>query len=242
LHSIARPALLLALSLLASPVRAENPVVRFTTTLGNYDMELCEDVSTLCTGAAPISVANFLEYVDGDLYPPTSIIHRRGQGAPSPSPLVIQGGSFYIGDPEGTPSVQSVATLAPIALEVGVGLSNLRGSIAMARGAAAASATSGWFVNVIDNVNLDTAGGGYAVFGMVTDDAGMDVVAAIGALPIYNAGGALTELPLIDYPGGVLAFPYMVYVSSLQRVPEPGAALASAAALGALALLKRRRA
>jgi len=52
MRPITRPALLLALSLLASPARAENPVVRFTTILGSYDVELCQEVSTLCTGAA----------------------------------------------------------------------------------------------------------------------------------------------------------------------------------------------
>ena len=52
MRPITRPALLLALSLLASPARAENPVVRFMTILGSYDVELCQEVSTLCTGAA----------------------------------------------------------------------------------------------------------------------------------------------------------------------------------------------
>ena len=208
----------------------------------SYDVELCQETSPLCPGAAPISVANFLAYVDGDLYPPTSVIHRRGAGPPSPSPLVIQGGGYYIGEKDGSPFSYSVMTLDPIDLEVGVGLSNVRGSIAMARGAATNSATSQWFINLVDNVNLDTAGGGYAVFGNVADEASMDVVAAIGALPIYNGGGVYAELPLVDYPGGVPAYLYMVYVSSVERVPEPGAALASALALGALALLRQRRA
>ena len=237
LRPITRPALLLALSLLASPARAVNPVVRFATILGNYDVELCQDVSTLCTGTAPVSVANFLAYVDGDRYPTTSFIHRRGGGGASP--LVVQGGGYWI-DAQG--AANSVTPFAPIALEVGVGLSNLRGTIAMARSTAPDTATSQWFINLVDNVNLDTAGGGYAVFGKVTDEAGLAVLDAIRALPRFNVGNPFTELPLKDYPGAGPAYPYMVYVSSVGRVPEAGAALASSIALGSLAALRRRRA
>jgi peptidyl-prolyl cis-trans isomerase A (cyclophilin A) len=240
LRPITRPALLLALSLLATPARAENPVVHFTTIVGSYDVELCQEVSTRCPGAAPISVANFLAYIDADRYPPTSFIHRRGAGGNSPP--VIQGGGFYVGEQAGSPIARTVTTFDPITLEVGVGLSNLRGTIAMARLSGADTATSQWFINFADNVNLDTAGGGYAVFGKVTDELGMVVVDAIAALPIYDAGSPFTELPLKDYPGSGLGYPYMVYVSSVQRVPESGAALACAVALGSLAALKRRRA
>jgi MYXO-CTERM domain-containing protein len=109
----------------------------------------------------------------------------------------------------------------------------------MARTSALDSATSGWFINVVDNVNLDTAGGGYAVFGHVLD--GLDVVDAIAALTVYNAGAPFTELPLIDYPGTGLLFPYLVYVSEVTRVPE--AAAPGGVALAALfALAARRRA
>ncbi len=240
LHRLFRLVLLLALSLAPSAANAANPVVRFTTILGTYDVELCEELSALCTGVAPISVANFLAYVDADRYPPTSFIHRRGAGGNSP--LVIQGGGFYVGGSDEFPTPVAVTTFDPIALEVGVGLSNLRGTIAMARSAALDSATSQWFINLVDNVNLDTDGGGYAVFGSVTGAAGMDVVDAIGALPIYNAGSPFNELPLKDYPGTGLGYDYMVYVSSTERVPEVGCALASAVALGSLVGLKRRRA
>jgi len=241
LRPIIRPALLLALSLLASPARAENPVVRFTTILGSYDVELCQEVSTLCTGVAPITVANFLAYVDADRYPPTSFIHRRGAGGNSPP--VIQGGGFWILDQNGSGIVKNVTLFDPIALEVGVGLSNLRGTIAMGRTAAPDTATSQWFINFADNVSLDTAGGGYAVFGKVTDDLGMEVVDAIAALPIGNYAPPFGELPLKDFPGSpALVTPYLVYVSSIERVPEAGAALAAAVALGSLAALKRRRA
>jgi peptidyl-prolyl cis-trans isomerase A (cyclophilin A) len=234
------PGLLLALTLLAGPARAENPIVRFTTILGSYDVELCQEISTSCPGVAPISVANFLAYVDGDRYPPTSVVHRRGAGGNSPP--IIQGGRYWIDDQGGSAALATVTPFDPITLEVGVGLSNLRGTIAMARSSEPVTATSQWFINFANNVSLDTAGGGYAVFGKVTDELGMAVVDAIAALPIYNAGPGLSELPLKDYPGSGLGYPYMVYVSSIERVPEAGAGLASAVALASLAALKRRRA
>lgn len=241
--SLVRLAPLLALALIAAPAYADNPIVRFTTTLGDIDVELCEETSPLCPGVAPISVANFLAYVDADRYPDTSFIHRRGTGPPTGSPLVVQGGGFWVDDSGATPIARSVTTFPPIALELGVGLSNLRGTIAMARSTALNSATSQWFINVVDNVNLDTSGGGYAVFGRITDDAGLAVLDAIRALPIYNAGGSFTELPLKDYPGGgIPAYPYMIIVSSVERVPEAAAGLASAIAIAALAVLTRGRA
>jgi hypothetical protein len=69
--------------------------------------------------------------------------------------------------------------MPPIVLE-STGLSNVRGTLAMARTNQHDSATSQFFVNLVDNTFLDTSGGGYAVFGTVT--AGMDVVDAIGAV------------------------------------------------------------
>jgi cyclophilin family peptidyl-prolyl cis-trans isomerase len=89
------------------------------------------------------------------------------------------------------------------------GISNLRGTIAMAkRPGDPNSATSQWFINLADNSELlDDQNGGFTVFGEVTGN-GMDVVDAIAALPVWNAGSPcfgcspLTELPLRDYPGG----------------------------------------
>lgn len=234
-----RPAprlLLCALScLLSAPAFATNPLVRFDTTLGSFDIELCAEVSDACPGIAPNTVANFLHYVDENVYPPTMFIHRRGAGGVSP--LVIQGGGFWING--STPTV--VPKFDPIALELGANLSNLHGTIAMARGTAPDTATSQWFINLVDNVTLDTAGGGYAVFGNVVS--GLPVVDAIGALTIWNAGAPLTELPLLpDYPGSGTAIPYLVYVSSIERVPEAESfcsAICAAAALGALAVRRR---
>jgi cyclophilin family peptidyl-prolyl cis-trans isomerase len=233
------PRLLLCavLSCLAAPAAADNTVVRFTTVLGNFDIELCTEISAACPGVAPNTVANFLHYVDDDVYPATMFIHRRGAGGPSPP--VIQGGGFYI---NASNVVAAVPTFDPIALELGANLSNVHGTIAMARGTEADTATSQWFINFEDNVNLDTAGGGYAVFGKVVS--GLDVVDAIGALTIYSIQNTIfTELPALDtYPGGGASLlPYLVYVSDISRVPEPGAAAAGCGAALALSALASRR-
>jgi len=118
---------------------------------------------------APISVANFLAYVDKGFYDAT-VFHRV---IPT---FMIQGGGFD------TAKVQK-KTDAPIKNESGNGLSNVRGTIAMARTSAPDSATSQFFINVVDNPNLDGAPGrpGYAVFGKVV--AGMKAVDAIKTTP-----------------------------------------------------------
>lgn len=232
---------LFVLSSAPASARAANVVVRFTTVLGSFDIELCSEVSAACPGVAPNTVTNFLRYVDEEVYPDTMFIHRRGAGPPSPSPLVIQGGGFWIQNEPAPPSTEPVPSLGNIPLELGAGLSNVQGTIAMARGQSANTANSQWFINLVDNVNLDTAGGGYAVFGKVVQ--GFDVVDAIGDLTIYSAGGAFSELPLLDtYPGGGAdALPYLVYVPDISRVPEPGALAGAAASALALAGLARRR-
>lgn len=242
-----RAALLVLCVLAAAPASAANVVVRFTTVLGEYDVELCTETSDACPGVAPISVANFLHYVDENVYPETMYVHRRGAGGASPR--VIQSGGFWI-DTTPPPSTELIPKFAPIALEVGTGLSNLRGTIAMARTVAPDSATSQWFINLVDNVSLDTSGGGYAVFGKVVS--GLDVVDAIGALTIYNANGpncqfttlgcSFGELPLLStFPGSGSVVNYLVYVSDISRVPEPGPLASAATALLALVHRLRRR-
>ncbi|HSJ96800.1 MAG TPA: peptidylprolyl isomerase, partial [Myxococcota bacterium] len=134
----------LASLLLLVPIAAgaANPVVRFSSELGSYDVELCAEPSTACPGVAPATVTNFLRYVDEDRYPPTGFIHRRGVGT---SPAVLQGGGYWIEDGS---MMRGTQPFLPIALEIGTGLSNLRGTIAMARGEEEDSATSQWFVNL----------------------------------------------------------------------------------------------
>lgn len=175
-----RPALLLAVALvsLALPARAENPVVRFTTVLGSYDVELCTEVSAVCTGAVPDSVANFLGYVDRGDYE-GSVIHRSTRIG-SAGLVVVQGGGFRR---EAPAAIRPVPTQPPI--QNTFMQSNLRGTMAYARGAQVNSATSQWFVNVQDHVSLDTNNGGFTVFGVVLGD-GMEVVDAISALGRLN--------------------------------------------------------
>jgi len=126
---------------------------------------------------APITVANFLEYVKSGHYDGT-IFHRVIGG------FMIQGGGF-------TPDMMQKPTRAPIPLEARNGLKNERGTVAMARTAVPDSATAQFFINVVDNASLDQPnardGQGYAVFGRVV--AGMDVVDKIRAVETTNVGG-----------------------------------------------------
>lgn len=144
--------------------------------------------------AAPNTVANFLDYVaDGDYQ--DSIIHRSVPG------FVIQGGGFTTDSPTLTSTAQfsSVPTDPPVVNEFGV--SNTRGTVAMAKlGGDPDSATSQWFVNLVDNsTNLDTQNGGFTVFATVLDMAVADSIAAIDR---QNHGGAFTDLPVA--PGNQL--------------------------------------
>ncbi len=168
-------------SVSASAVPA-NPVVRFETVLGNVDVSLRND-------AAPGTVTNFLRYVDEGKYN-GSFIHRSMPG------FIVQGGGYTWID-----SAQTYATIQaypPIANQYG--LSNVRGTIAMAKlPNQPDSATSEWFFNLADNSsNLDAQNGGFTVFGSVIG-AGMTVVDAIAALPTENQGGSFTDIPLRNH-------------------------------------------
>ena len=154
------------------------PRVALVTTLGNIVVELDP-------AKAPRSTNNFLTYAQGGFYSDT-IFHRVIAG------FVVQGGGFTSG------LVAVPGALAPIALESNTGLTNLRGTIAMARTAAPDSATSQFYFNLADNPALDykDAGSpGYAVFGKVVQ--GTDVMDAIGASPTGTANG-FTDVPLTD--------------------------------------------
>ncbi len=146
-----------------------SPKVKLKTTLGDIVIEL--------NGAkAPISTANFLSYVKSKHYDGT-VFHR------VISDFMIQGGGFVAGGGDLTEKT----TNAPIKNESGNGLSNVRGSIAMARTNNPNSATSQFFINVKDNLQLDNYGGGYAVFGKVVE--GMEVVDKIRAVETAGNGG-----------------------------------------------------
>ena len=133
-------------------------------------------VIALDAAKAPKTVDNFLKYVKAGHYNGT-IFHRVIPG------FMIQGGGM-------TPDMKEKSTRAPIPLESRNGLSNVRGSVAMARTGDPNSATSQFFINVQDNDRLDAAnardGNGYAVFGKVVS--GMDVVDKIRTVPTGSKG------------------------------------------------------
>ncbi len=226
--SLLAASLLLA-TLAAGPAGAT--VVRMETLLGTFDIDLFED-------ATPLTVANFLEYMNAGDYD-GSIVHRSALTQLG-APFVIQGGGFFLdGD-----AIAEIPELDPVMNEPGI--SNLRGTIAMAKLSGGPdpenSATSQWFFNLGDNSFLDGQNGGFTVFGEVLGD-GMDVVDAIAGLQRWNASllnPALDEIPLIDYSGVGPITGDLVLVTSVTLVPEPGTALLLGGALAGLALRRRR--
>lgn len=150
---------------------AANPKVLMKTSQGDITIELYQD-------KAPISVGNFLSYVDNKFYDGT-IFHRVIKG------FMIQGGGL-------TADFQEKAAKPPIKNEAANGLKNERGTIAMARTPVVDSATCQFFINHKNNSFLDhrdnsEEGYGYAVFGKVI--AGMDVVDAIANAPTGTIHG-----------------------------------------------------
>jgi len=151
-----------------------NPQVSMLTNLGTMVLELNPT-------AAPLSTDNFLHYVNSKFYDNT-LIHR----IVTAGIFVAQGGWLTT-----APSVQA-GQKAAIALEVNKGLSNLKGSIAMARSSELNSATSQFYFNLADNVALDTSNGGYAVFGKVVS--GIEMLDAMAGVKTTTAYG------LADFP------------------------------------------
>jgi cyclophilin family peptidyl-prolyl cis-trans isomerase len=157
----------------AQPLTAApgNPTVLISTSLGDITVELYKD-------RAPVSVQNFLQYVSEGFYTGT-IFHRVIPG------FMIQGGGF-------TPELVEKPTHPPIRNEATNGLTNIRGTLAMARTEALRSATAQFFINTSDNrIKLDHHGYspedfGYAVFGRVLS--GLEVCDRIAAVPTRRNG------------------------------------------------------
>lgn len=152
---------------LVSIVPEQTVDVRLSTNYGNITLRLYPE-------RAPLTVANFLDYVNAGFYTNT-IFHRVIDG------FVIQGGGA------GTDYYWKTPLFPPIPNESDNGESNLTGTIAMARTTDPHSATSQFYINVADNTNLDfkpPSTWGYAVFGKVIE--GMDVVNTIKAIPTYT--------------------------------------------------------
>jgi peptidyl-prolyl cis-trans isomerase B (cyclophilin B) len=157
---------------------AEKTVVVLETSLGTIKLELDPE-------KAPLTVQNFLGYVDEGFYDGT-VFHRV---IPT---FMVQGGGME-------PGMKQKRTKAPLKNESANGLRNQRGTVAMARTQVADSATSQFFINVTDNGFLDKAqagdGVGYCVFGKVIE--GMDVVDKIKAVPTTTKAGH-ENVPVTD--------------------------------------------
>ena len=150
----------------------DNPVVVIETSLGSITAELDR-------ANAPLSVDNFLEYIESGHYSDT-VFHRVIKG------FMVQGGGF-------TADMQQKPTRSPVKNEARNGLSNARGTLAMARTNVVDSATSQFFINVVDNAALNNRGitpaeYGYAVFGRVSDEDSLDVVDQIEAVATGRRG------------------------------------------------------
>jgi cyclophilin family peptidyl-prolyl cis-trans isomerase len=210
---------------------ANHTIVEFVT---NVDADPDPNVFTpgvirieLFDDAAPLSVQNFLSYVNssnptGDY--DNTIVHRSEPG------FVIQGGGYDATSPR-----THIPTATTVHNEADpVNRPNLRGTIAMAKiGGDPNSASSEWFINLADNRNpLDVTEGGYTVFGEVIS--GMEYVDAIAGLPRANFGGALSTLPTQNYdsdpddnpftPAPAPTADQLVRIVDARVVPTPGSA------------------
>lgn len=150
--------------------------VKVETSAGDF-------VVQLDPARAPLTAANFLLYTNSGFYVGT-IFHRVMSG------FVIQGGGF-------TPDLKEKTALPPVHNESGNGLSNRRGTVAMARTNDPHSANSQFYINLADNLALDAkpTRWGYTVFGEIIQ--GMDVVDQIGQQPTDTKGG-LQDVPVKD--------------------------------------------
>lgn len=198
---------MVAVLILAFPAVSSASTVRMQTVLGNIDIELFD-------AAAPLTVTNFMSYVNSGAYN-NSFIHRSMPG------FIVQGGG-YTWDNTG---LNAIAQNAPVMNEFSSTRSNVRGTIAMAKlGSGPDTATNQWFFNLADNsANLDFQNGGFTVFGQVIGN-GMQIVDAIAALQIVNAGGAFSDLPIIPpISNNTIYRQNAVMVNNVSAVPVPAA-------------------
>ena len=166
-------------SIYSTSVNVPLPQVVLITSKGALTFELVDPA------VAPSSVNNFLNYVNKGFYRDT-LFHRVIPG------FVVQGGGFTVG------MVKKSGQTAPIELESNRGLSNLRGSLAMARAPAPNSAQSEFYINLVDNLSLDyrnAANPGYAVFGRVIQ--GLDIIDTISTVPTGIVNG-FSNVPFED--------------------------------------------
>lgn len=161
-----------------APGPVDHPRVVVHTSMGDFTLELFPE-------KAPKSVANFLQYVRDGFYDGT-VFHRVVDG------YMVQGGLY-------SRDLTQRRTRAPIPSEADNGLSNLRGTVAVARGADANSGTSQFFVNLVDNRRLDYVSNqsgltwGFAVFGKVAQ--GMETIDKIAKVPTKAQGPFVGDVP-----------------------------------------------
>jgi peptidyl-prolyl cis-trans isomerase A (cyclophilin A) len=177
-RDLAASALLVVAGLLVHTLALADPPpqVRVTTNMGEFVIELNPD-------RAPLTVANFLRYVKEGFYSNT-LIHRVVAN------FVIQGGGHSASDLKLKPVHE------PVNNESGNGLQNKRGTVGLARGESAHSGNAQFYVNLVDNSDLDPlpTRWGYAVFGKVVQ--GMDVIDRIGVTPTGASGPFKSDTPL----------------------------------------------
>jgi len=156
---------------------SSNPEVRVTTNMGSFVIELYPD-------RAPLTVADFLRYVHEGFYTNT-IFHRVVAN------FVVQGGGH-----DANPPYALKPTYPPVVNESGNGLQNKRGAVGMARAAGPHTGNAQFYINLVDNPELDPlpTRWGYAVFGQVVE--GMDVVDRIGVVPTGAFGPFKSDAPL----------------------------------------------
>ncbi|MCF3650791.1 peptidylprolyl isomerase [Synoicihabitans lomoniglobus] len=192
-------------------------IVRFDTIFGDIDVEMLP-------AHAPNHVANFLSYVDDQLYD-NSIIHRAAPfGNDVTEASIIQGGSHYATIPLG-----NIAELGEIDLEYSY--PNARGTLAAARTAEPNSAQAQWYFNVADNTEalgpLDTSPG-YSVYGRII--AGIENMDTLASINWFSLSSSFPSIPLRFYNGGEIAVENLVIIHRVLRVPMyPASADAEAA-------------
>jgi cyclophilin family peptidyl-prolyl cis-trans isomerase len=199
-----------ALLLLAGPAaRADevtspaDPEVRVTTNMGSFVIELRPD-------RAPLTVADFLRYVREGFYTNT-LFHRVVTN------FVIQGGGH-----DANPPYELKPTYPPVDNESGNGLQNKRGAVGLARAAGPHTGNAQFYINLVDNPELDPlpTRWGYAVFGQVVQ--GMDVVDRIGVVPTGAFGPFKADAPLKP-----------VIIQSVEIITPPGLSTPPASTLPA---------
>ena len=176
----------------ADDATSSNPEVRVTTSMGSFVIELRPD-------RAPLTVADFLRYVREGFYTNT-LFHRVVAN------FVIQGGGH-----DASPPYALKPTYPPIDNESGNGLQNKRGAVGLARAAGPHTGNAQFYINLVDNPELDPlpTRWGYAVFGQVVQ--GMDVVDRIGVVPTGAFGPFKSDAPLKP-----------VIIQSIEVINPPG--------------------